>query len=618
MTLGDLLKRSQKGALLVWRKNHHSCPSVSNITFIIASISMATDSCRSMPSHGSSLRLSLSRYLISACLAVTLVSSTWAAEALDATYSCAVGTEDFSFHARDFLSLTARMIEAPDAADAVLDLYALSACGDEDAAAELSLLASQSEAGSGLLATAVQVEVSRVRPTQLLEAIAVASVAEAHRAELLEIASIWMVQLGSEVVPTELLAATEWTQRSADSDIARAGQDLRAMYGDQEAENSRATRLMACASLHGMLGERCLAWHEMHTADLSLITSRWPSATPEQKYWLAIWSNRKADSQRFFQKQLPHEDSRTQYQILTEPLGPGGELAYNRILGALVVIEQALDEPKRRPPSVSIDFANDHNGSWFGIRAHEADESYPMALQVAFDELTTYPDASDLMQALADLDHPWLSTQAGLWLMRHGRFDMAMRGLRYTLEEDGLPPRSILQQLTPSSGRLPESLKTLFVATVNQGDLGKWKALANEYWVKAAESPEVLERIVARGRNLPALLEAMGMSFPTDQDIQASASMDPRFREELDAVQWAAEMMRPLPDVLDRYINAFATQRSPIWHTIAMAMAYEMGRTEQALLMARDLIHSSPWQRVRDHAKLIIEHAETGAVLLPK
>lgn len=579
---------------------------------------MATDSCRNKLTRNSNRIPRLLRGLLGALLALPFASSSWATESLDAMYSCAVGTEDFSFHARDFISLAAGMIEAPSTADSVLGLYALAACGDEDASAELTLLSSQPETGVGLLATAVRVEVSSVPPTQLLKAIAVAEVSETQRAQLLEIASIWLVQLGSEVAPGEVLAATDWTQRSADSDIVHAGQDLRAMYGDQAAAHSRAARLLACATVHGTLGERCLAWHEMHTADLSLITSRWPLATPEQKYWLAIWSNRKADSQQFFRKQLPHEDSRMQYQILAEPLGRGGELPYNRILGALVVIEQALEEPERRPPSVSIDFANDYNGGWFGVRAHEADESYPMALQAAFDELITYPDASDLMKELADLDHPWLSTQAGLWLMRHGRFDAAMHGLRYTLEEDGLPPQSILQQLTPSSNSVPESLNTLFVATVDQGGLGKWKALANEYWSMVANSPQILERIVARGRNLPALVDAVGMSFPPDQDLQASASMDPRFREELDAVQWAAEMMRPLPDTLDRYINAFATQRSPIWHAIAMAMAYEMGRTEQARLMARELIHVSPWQRVRDQAALILEHAESETLIPEK
>ena len=511
-----------------------------------------------------------------------------------------------SRRAVEFIDLAMQSAGDSRVAHELLGLQADLRCGDADAIATLKPFLDQPD--TELLATVMLVDVGQRDAMELLGALERAALPLERKADLLEMAADWPSLRKADVSAAAIVRRTEWAFTSGDERLSRLAVELRAMHGDGAAIAGRADRLMACAELpDGGIGSDCLGMHELHTAPRSLIQARWGSATTAQRVWLARWAQRNEELQTFLLANLASEASNVQYAILTEVM-QGGGLPVNAIKAALIVVEQAAIDIQRRPPAIPIDFSSDHRERMFGIAAYEAGENFPLALQVAFDELTTYPDARNVMRTLASLDHPWLATHAGMWLVRHGHAESAMHALRFSIEDDGLPAESVLARTIPGGDGISPELMELFLASLRTGRLGKWNVFATSPFQSRLEDPAVVEAILTRIAALPERTADAGIDVGLDQGFPARIQQQDRdrsFKHETDAFEWAAKALKGRPDLLDRYLQAFAANDAPFWRVIAMSMATELGRMEVARTFAPEFA-DSPLPPLRAAARKVL------------
>ena len=507
-------------------------------------------------------------------------------------------------------SATDVVVDASIAGD-LLSLQYDIRCGDADAIATLKPFLNQPD--TALLAAYLLLDAGQLQSTELLHALERAPLPLERKADLLETAADWPVLQNAKTSAASIIRSTEWAIVSGNEKLARLASELRAMHGDDAAITARADRLQACAEIpDGGIGMDCLGMHELHTAPFSLIEARWDAASMPMRFWLARWARRAPDNQAFLLERLPAEHSKVQYQILIEAM-EGGETREYAVKAALALIQQAATQPYHRPRAVSIDFSTDYREGMFGIQAYESGEDYPIALQAAFEELATYPyeDAGNAMLTLVLQDHPWLATQAGIWLVRHGQAQLTTHALRYTLEADGLPPESVLSRLHPLSSNddIPHGTRELFLATIENGALGKWKAFAESPYDTLLDDPGVTETIMVRIARLPSRIALEGIDTTLDENIIKRMEAHREFQYELNAYEWAMRASSQHSHLIDRYLRAFEANSKPIWRAFAMAGAMELGRMDVAQRIAPDFI-DAPLPQLQAEARKILGMGE--------
>ena len=151
-----------------------------------------------------------------------------------------------------------------------------------------------------------------------------------------------------------LHAALGWALASSDSDLVRAAQDLIATLGDGLAQHDRGERLMMCADQNKTRVWSCLDSSERRSGNLQEISALWPSANAAQRQALVDWANGDADMEEFLLAQITQVDSDTQYAILKVIDNSRGTAA--RLRAAQAVLNQALTDPRRRPPRVELKY----------------------------------------------------------------------------------------------------------------------------------------------------------------------------------------------------------------------------------------------------------------------
>ena len=551
----------------------------------------------------------ISRWLPALCMALAMLP--FAGVAADAPVAaCDAAESDHGpVQSRMFAERTLNLIEVVQRGEAEWQaLREAAICGDPQAR---DYLESQVDAGSaGLYSLAALIAAGGRDVTELAAAIGRAGLNSNESSNLLTIAYGWMVGVRAQMLPSRAVAETEWAVRSKDKQLAQAGWEMRAVFQHPEAVEIRAQRLTDCAAgiIPGINAfDGCVESNERFTASTSTLVQRWGSASPKEREWLTAWAQPNKASQKFLLEQLLNEPPDVQQAILVNALtarSGSGELA---IKGALMLLQQALDEPSRRPDAVRIDFTTDYAEGDFGLRAYA--ERYPSVFQSAFDELVTYPDATELMKQLAALDHPWLATQAGIWLMRHDVGDAGRHGLRYTLEEDALPSAHILRKLAPPiyNGELPASMRALFADVLDRGAMGKWGALAVVDLEPMLSDPAVAAGVVQRITNLPAQIEELAGQFSPNSELRLQFDAVPGLGDELQAGEWALKALaRTNPAAVDACIDSYAQASNDVWRAFALNMAKISGRDERAHALALTLVNSK-WPAIAEMASKIMD-----------
>jgi hypothetical protein len=503
-----------------------------------------------------------------------------------------------------FLVLAAPSSVDPGASANVVDLFARFRCGNADAIVELESLADSFD--YAVSATGALMLAGRRTPDQLLDALGKSSMPAAAKTRLLDTRTGWLANETARSSRERIVRHTSWAMNSTNKSLVRAANDLRALFSDPIVLHQRAERLMACATgPAGDAGANCLNRSELHTGSLEEIRLRWPNANDREKIWLARWSRHLAENQRFLLDRLPDEAPVVQYEILVESLG-NQESGNCAIQGALVILEQALAVSERRPPAVAIAFNTDFREGYFGVDAYAVEGSYPTHLQAAFEELATYPDAGSLMKGMAALDHPWLATQAGIWLARHGSEQDAWYGLRFTLDEDGLPSDSVLGKLLSYDDEISPAIRALFIAAIDYGGTGKWRVFANRRFAALLNDQLVANRVLNRIAHLPAETEALGLDTSLNDAIIAPLREERLLKRELRAIYWAA-LSNPIdPAAGARYIDALAALDAPLWRLFAMTVATELGEVTRAKKLAVSLLNSGS-SKVRAEARRVLD-----------
>jgi hypothetical protein len=502
------------------------------------------------------------------------------------------------------LELSLRSVADPSASVNPIERFVNATCGDADAIAELEFQAGLAD--SVMSATGALTLVGKRSPIEFLDTLSQFALPDDRKAMLLSALGGWLIKDAVEVARADIKWHTAWAISSKNENLANAANDLRALFGDSTALQHRVDRLMDCANgSDDDIGHDCLGREEFDSGPLAEIQSRWPTATVAERTWLVRWSRHVGENQSFLLAQLPNESSQVQYQILIEAL-PGPDSNEYAIQGALRVIEQALARAERRPANVPIDFDADYSEGYLGIKAYEQSGGYPAALQAAFDELTTYPDATGVMAGLADLDHPWLSTQAGIWLMRHDDESVGMHALRFALDKEGIPAKGVMDRLIPFAETVPPAIRNLFLRVVDQGGMGKLEVFASHPFDPLLHDPEVNQHILDRIARLPVEVESMGLDITISEGLVPRLMEKPQFREEMRSIRWAVRSSAYDPVLARRYVDALAALDAPIWKGFAMEAASDVGDTERARKLAREQL-DSPSQEVRQEARRILD-----------
>lgn len=537
-------------------------------------------------------------------LALVLPLAVWAAEAPAA---CDLESVGLPVHSR---MLSDHLLEWMEPASGDADLWrstrASALCGDAQAIARL-----REEPGNGvtgMLALVTLINLGDRELTELPSALGTSGLSDDHSAVMLSIGYAWMVAEHVTLSVQAAVADTQWAVDSKNPDLSEAGWELRAVFQDPIAVERRGQRLADCAagadahvaSFHG-----CLTASEQFTASKATVTRRWNDAPPKERQWLTLWAAPTESTAQFFLDQLLQQTQAVQHSIMANALGPHSENPSLAIKGALLLLQQALDDPGRRPEAIAIDFSSDYGEAGFGEKAYGSD--YPVVLQAAFDELATYPDVAEPMKRFAALDHPWLATQAGFWLFRHGHGDAGRTALRYTLEADGLPPVRVLGLLVPiNDGELPNAARTLFVDVVLDGMLGKWYALAEDGFKPLLSEPEIVDLLRQRVASIPGRVKRIHGAFKPYQPMQEQMQGIPGLKDEMQALEWVVRALVPTnPAAVDDYIETFASESEDPWQAIAMTLAANTGRSERAQTLAQGLTES-PWPAIAAQAKEVL------------
>ncbi len=507
--------------------------------------------------------------------------------ALPAQASCpAEDSHSTTGPAQDFLALAAESVPFPALADEVLDLHALARCGDADAIAALQHHATQAD--TALLAIGALADAGHLHVVEPIRALSKATLPPQRKAQLLALAGEWLAGTGAQVSARDMVQHTAWAVDSGHDELARIGQVLRATHGDTAALAVRREQLLRCAR---HTHDNCLDPHERHTAPLAQIEPFWEQATIAQRYWLARWSKRVDENQQFLLTRLPHEAPDVQYRILTEAL-LGRETRELAIQGALVLLDHAIVDPAYRPIAAPLAFSQDHRKRFPHSLPYPPDGDYGSVLQLAFDELATYPDANVQMEHLARLDHPWLATEAGIWLARHGGEAKAMHALRFTLDDDGVPAASVLKRLLPYDDAVSATTHRLFLTTLAHGAPGKWNVFAGIPFENLLDDPHVIDLILARIARLPEWTTTANFDTRIDAGLPARVEAHPWLDAETRALEWAIAASPQELSAASRYLDALSAHDAPLWRMLALAAAQGIGDSERARALAWEFIDS--------------------------
>jgi hypothetical protein len=523
-------------------------------------------------------------------LLLLLIAGSAAASATD---DCAAARDPKPpFWASDFS-------EYSGAADPDTDWIELRAAFDQqvDCSAIIALLQARTKRpDTALVATAWLMEIGQRPASDLIAVIRNSTQPDDVRADLLRVTTGLMGQRKETLSPAKANHLVSWASIGS-AKLARAAQELRAVQQDPVAVLERGQRLLSCADEPKGAAGDCMGWHEYGTAQLPIIERLWTHANTAQRSWLARWSASRDANQQFFAKEILRSDPATQHQIMAGPLGAGGETPVHAIHAALALLEQALADPTQRPARLEIDFAKDDREGLFGIRVYQQ-QGYPSALQLAFEELRTYPDAHSIMRGLVALDHPWLATHAGLWLLQHGNADDARDALRFTLGADGVPSQHILGRLADALEPSSPIIAELVWRAVSDGHAGKWQVFANDRFEALLFSPKLRAALIQRVAQLPANAAAAGLDTTSDDGLRKRMNESRALREEMQAIDWFARTLYKREDKLpDEMVVPLSTQPVEIWQSFAMTFWFQTGDPRAMNLAAALAESASPMIR---------------------
>lgn len=361
--------------------------------------------------------------------------------------------------------------------------------------------------------------------------------------------------------------------------------------------------LMQCAQSQTPLTVHvCLPVELRDTAALADIERIWSQANPAQQAALAMWAGKGKEGEDFFIRQLPGLDSGVQYTVLTQTLSNEHGTAA-RIRGAMIVLQQVLDDPNRRPPRSDLAYTLDANDMLVVLEPDAT--AFPPVLEEAFVELVTYPDAHALMLGLSKLDHPYLATYASVWLYDHGHDSEAFHGMRFAIDANGIPDLWVLDRL--SEDRIAAD-HALIQRILEHGSDAALITLGPEKLVGALDDPAIRALAINRVIATPAAIRALGI----DVDVDIPTGVAARNSGFVHAMRASGVLVAALGDEREdiaAIAEAYSTQPEILWAVSAM-MVWEELRDPRSQDIARRVLQHDD-EKIRFTAAMILNTSRT-------
>ncbi|MFA5685351.1 MAG: hypothetical protein WCZ65_12785 [Lysobacteraceae bacterium] len=412
--------------------------------------------------------------------------------------------------------------------------------------------------------------------------------------------------------------ALAWALTSDTPAIGQEAQRLLSRTGEPQAQQARVRELMACAEAGTEL--RCLEHGEGDTGQFPAIADHWERATTKQKIALAQWAAHNEENRQFLAAQLLSAEPWLQLAIFEGPLRdmPDGVM---RLGLAKALLNQALEDPTRRPPAIKFDADADSRDGLLGYRAFG--EAYPAGLDAAFGELLTLDDddTRQLYRAFDQLDHPWLTTMAGMSRLNHEPDADALHLLRHVLDEDGLPALHVLEKIDRGPGLA--SYTPLVLAIVREGNAEKWELLSRLYAPRVELKGEVLSAVQQRVAELPQRIARMDLDLSLDAGVEARVEANKEVFAEIPA---SVEFARHLADIDAAAVatvgRELAASPQTIIQMIGITLLAHAGDPQAAELIDAFAEHPDP--RMRESATEMAEiyvtrvHGPRGGENVPR
>lgn len=332
-----------------------------------------------------------------------------------------------------------------------------------------------------------------------------------------------------------------WALTADSPDLRHAAERLLARTGDPQAQTQRVTELLACGAAEG--GTSCLLPNEYRSAHHSAVEDAWKQALSDpQRALVVLWAARTDANIAFFSDELLSASPGIQYMIFEGPL-QGMPDGARRIALAKALLRQAIDDPAYRPPAIAFDAQAD-SGDLLAERAF-ASTDIPFALDAAFNELATLDDEETLAiyAELDELDHPWLSTRAGMARFAHDFQANALHLLRNVLEADGMPAAWVLERIDSGIGLARHT--SLIVAITRNGTSRKWALLSRLYSPEVELKGEVLDAVLERIGRMPEWFANTSVDLTIDGELEARLAENDADTAEVQASIVFAERLVP-------------------------------------------------------------------------
>jgi hypothetical protein len=357
--------------------------------------------------------------------------------------------------------------------------------------------------------------------------------------------------------------AVEWASSSETVELRHMAAVIRISAGEPSTFPARALELMECVDA-GASG--CLLSEEHRSAPNEVIAAHWDAASADQRIALARWAAKTPDNQRFLASKVVASEPSVQAVLMDGILvyGPNAHLVE---LGK-AMLRQALADPARRPPAYPFHDVESGGESFPG-------EDLRRALRVAFEEVRWIHDEQTqaLYDAFDQLDHPWLSTMAGIGRVRHGDID-AFQAFRFAMDDDGFPLYSVLAPA--GEGALRQT--ALLVRMINQGGPERWRWVAQLDDLDTVLHGDLLEAAVARVSQLPERMDRISPGLDPDTASAADMNSNPLLEMEvMSSLGMIDKLGKKDRDLMRRLADAWYVDTSPMSPLLAMLMLAHIG-----------------------------------------
>lgn len=398
-------------------------------------------------------------------------------------------------------------------------------------------------------------------------------IAVVPKSSLLDFQHIYALQLIADLLPRlekeqypsleRVTQAVEWASSSEMAELRHIAAVIRISAGEPSTFPARALDLMECVDA-GASG--CLLSEEHRSAPNEVIAAHWDAASADQRIVLARWAAKTPDNQRFLASKVVASEPSVQAVLMDGILvyGPNAHLVE---LGK-AMLRQALADPARRPPAHPFHDVESRGESFPG-------EDLRRALRVAFEEVRWIHDEQTqaLYDAFDQLDHPWLSTMAGIGRVRHGDID-AFQAFRFAMDDDGFPVPSVL--VSAGEGVLRQT--PLLVRMIKQGGPERWRWVAQLEDLDTVLHGDLLEAAVARVSQLPERMDQISPGLDPGTASAADMHSNPLLEME---VMSSLDMIDKLGendlDLIRRLADAWYVDTNPMSPLLAMLMLAQNG-----------------------------------------